>query len=548
MSHIRNTFIIAALLGASLAASAKVQLPALLCDGMVVQRGTPVRLWGTADPGETVTAAVSVKKSKPVSVQADAEGNWQLELPALKPGGPYEITVNDAVISDVLSGDVFLCSGQSNMELPVRRVTDMFADEIAAYENPQIRQYIVPQTTAFHAPQTDTQASAWKPCTSDNVMNFSALAYFFAKELNSRTGIPVGIVNSSWGGTPVEAWMAEETIEAWPADLAKKKIYEDDGYRAHIKKLEGENYGHWNHVLYATDPGRTGAMQWSDPAFDDSDWEQVDLLESVWGSDMKTGRPIIGSHWLRRHLNLTARQAAGPATLRLGCFEGADSAFVNGTFVGTVGYQYPPRIYNVPAGVFHEGDNVITVRGISGGGRPQFVLEKPYKLLTADGSDISLEGTWLHRVGARMPNGPGMEFYHYTPVVLYNAMIAPLFNVPFAGAVWYQGESNVGNRDEYAAKLTAMMADWRKGFNDPDMPFYIVELADFLHPSDAGGRRAWAEMRAVQAAVADADANATLIRNSDLGEWNDIHPLDKKTLGIRVADAVEPSLPKNKKK
>ena len=546
MNHRIQAILAAAAIAVS-GAHAGVHLPSIITHGMVVQRGEPVHLWGTAEPGETVTATVSARKARPVSTTAAADGSWSIELAPLAAGGPYTIQVNDITLSDVLSGDVFLCSGQSNMELPVRRVTDMFAPEIAAYENPQIRHYAVPQTTAFHGPETDTPPSAWKSCTPDNVMNFSALAYFFAKELNARTGVPVGIVNASWGGTPVEAWTSEETIAAWPEDLAKKKIYEDDGYRRRIKALEGENYGHWNAVLYATDPGRNGAVQWTDPALDDSDWERVDLLESVWGDDISTGRPVNGSHWLRRHVNLTASQAAGDATLRLGCFEGADSAYVNGTFVGTVGYQYPPRIYNVPAGLLHEGDNVITVRGISGSGHPQFVLEKPYKLLTADGSDISLEGTWLHKTGARMPQGPGMEFYHYTPVVLYNSMIAPLFGVPFAGVVWYQGESNVANRDQYAAKLTAMIADWRRGFGNAELPFYIVELADFLHPSDTGGRRAWAEMRAAQAAVADADSHATLIPNGDLGEWNDIHPLDKKTPGIRVARAVEPTLAKNKK-
>jgi len=515
---------------------------------MVVQRGEPVRLWGTADPGEAVSIRADVKKAKTVTVTADSLGRWEAQLPPLKAGGPYSIKVGDITLSDVLCGDVFLCSGQSNMELPVRRVTDMFADEIAAYENTAIRQYVVPQTTAFDGPLDDTSASAWRPCTQQNVMSFSALAYFFAKQLNAATGVPVGIINSSWGGTPVEAWMSEESISAWPVDLAKKRIYEDAGYRAHIKKVEGENYAHWNSVLYATDPGRTGAVQWSDPALDDSGWEEVDLLESAWGRDVKGHGNLLGSHWLRRHVTLSAAQAAGDATLRLGCFEGADSAFVNGVFVGTVGYQYPPRIYKVPAAVLREGENVVTVRGISGGGCPRFVLEKPYKMIFADGSEISLEGTWRHRVGARMPQGPGMIFYHYTPVVLYNSMIAPLFRYPVAGAVWYQGESNVGNRNEYGDKLKAMIADWRKGFGRDDMPFYIVELADFLHPSDTGGRRAWAEMRAVQRAVADDDANATIIRNSDLGEWNDIHPLDKKTLGQRVVEAVMTKLPENKKK
>jgi len=521
---------------------ARVKLPAILTDGMVVQRGEPVRLWGTAEPGESITAKVNMKKSKEVKAVADSLGRWELELPALKAGGPYVINVNDITLSDVLSGDVFLCSGQSNMELPVRRVTDMFADEIAAYENPSIRQYVVPQTTAFHGPQDDTAPSSWRPCTHDNVMNFSALAYFFAKEVNAATGVPVGIVNASWGGTPVEAWMSEESMTEWPVLLAKKKVYEDDGYRSRIKKLEGENFARWNAVLYATDPGRQASVQWNDPALDDSDWTEVDLLESAWGQDLKSGRNVNGSHWLRRHITLNASQAAGAATLRLGCFEGADSAFVNGTFVGTVGYQYPPRIYKVPEGVLREGDNVVTVRGISSGGRPQFVLEKPYKMIFADGSEMSLEGTWRHRVGARMPSGPGMQFYHYTPVVLYNSMIAPLFRVPVAGALWYQGESNVGSRREYARQLTAMIADWRKGFGRPDMPFYIIELADFLHQSDSSGRRAWAEMRAEQAKVAEQVPNASLVRNSDLGEWNDIHPLDKKTLGRRAAEAVLPSL------
>lgn len=545
--NISKTFLAALLmLGSANAADAAVKLPHILTDGMIVQRGEPVRLWGTADPGEAITAKAGGKKAKATSTIADSLGHWNLELPALKAGGPYTITINDITLNNVLSGDVFLCSGQSNMELPVRRVTDMFADEIASYENDAIRLYAVPQTTAFHGPLDDTAPSAWRACTQQNVMNFSALAYFFAKQLNAATGVPVGIVNASWGGTPVEAWTSEETIARWPADLAKKKIYEDDGYRDRIKKLEGENYARWNKQLYISDPGLHASTKWFDPALDDSAWDSVDLLESAWGQEPKTGSNLNGSHWLRRHINVSAEQAAGEATLRLGCFEGADSAFVNGTFVGSVGYQYPPRIYKVPAGVLHEGDNVVTVRCINGGGRPQFVLEKPYKMIYADGSETSLEGLWRHHTGARMPQGPGMVFYHYTPTVLYNSMIAPLFNVPFAAAIWYQGESNVSNRREYADKLTAMIADWRKGFGRADMPFLIVELADFLHPNDKGGRSAWAEMRRQQAKVANADPHALLIRNSDLGEWNDIHPLDKKTLGIRVAEAAYPLLPAKK--
>lgn len=519
--------------------SGKVTLPYLISDGMVVQRNEPVKLWGWGDPGEKVTAKLSTSK-KTYTAKVNSDGEWTLSLDSLPAGGPYDITINDRKIENVLSGDVFLCSGQSNMELPVYRVMDMFADEVNAYENDRIRQFLVPQVTAFHGPLDNTAEAQWKECNRSNVMNFSALAYFFAKELNKTTGVPVGIINSSWGGTPVEAWISESTLQAWPEKVAQKRIYEDDGYRDRSKKLEGENYYRWNLELDGGDPGLTSATKWYDEKADDSDWTAVNLIETRWGQDYanKSWRPVNGAHWLRRHVTLTPEQAEGEAILRMGCIEGADSAYVNGKFVGTVGYQYPPRIYKVPAGTLHAGENVVTVRVISGNGEPKVVPEKPYKLLTANGDDISLEGEWKHKVGKRMPQGPGMIFWHYTPVVLYDAMVNPLFNYPVEGVIWYQGESNVGNREQYYDLLNAMMGDWRRGFGDDALPFYIVELADFLHPSDTGGRTAWAEMRQEQARVAESDKNATLIKNSDLGEWNDIHPLDKKTLGIRVAEAV----------
>ena len=220
-----------------------------------------------------------------------------------------------------------------------------------------------------------------------------------------------------------------------------------------------------------------------------------------------------------------------------GCIVDADSVYVNGTFVGNVTYQYPPRIYHIPAGLLKAGENNVTVRIISYGQQPSFVPEKMYKIICGT-DEVSLEGPWRYRQGAEMPSAPGITFFCYKPVCLYNAMIAPLTRLRVSGCIWYQGESNVERRNEYADLLTAMMADWRRAFSDPDLPFYIVELADYLHPSDVGGRRAWAEMRAVQAQAADRNPEAWLIPNSDLGEWNDIHPLDKKTLGHRVVSKV----------
>jgi sialate O-acetylesterase len=525
---------------------AKVKLPALISDGMVLQREQPIKVWGTADAGENVqvkflknatpTGVKGGKLKVAYTVTADANGRWTLTLPAMKPGGPYILQVNDIELKDILVGDVWLCSGQSNMELPVSRVTDMFRDEIAAYENTNIRQLKVPNIFNFHAPQADLpDYVAWKPLTQENVMNFSALAYFFAKAMYEKNSIPIGLINSSWGGTPVEAWISEEGLKEFPKYINEKRQYEDDAYLKSIKQTEGLNFYRWNTSLYRGDAGLHETTPWYAANYNDKDWQTVDLFSTDWGSNGLN--PINGSHWFRKKVEVPQEWNGKEATLRLGCIVDADSVYVNGTFVGTVSYQYPPRIYTIPAGVLKAGKNTVTIRLISNNGYPHFVKEKPYKIVCGN-EEVSLQGEWKYRLGASMPPAPGMMFFCYKPVCLYNAMIAPLQNYGIRGVLWYQGESNVDRRNEYAALLTAMIADWRSTFDKPELPFYIVELADFLSKDDIGGRQAWAEMRKEQAKVAETNRNTRLIRNSDLGEWNDIHPLDKKTLGQRAAESA----------
>ena len=527
-------------------AEAKVKLPALISDGMVLQRERPVKVWGTADAGENVEVKF-LKNAMPNGVKggklktaytatADQAGNWCITLPPMKPGGPYILQVNDIELKDILVGDVWLCSGQSNMELPVRRVTDMFAEEINAYENKNIRLLKVPNIFNFHAPQTDLPAHTdWKACTREDVMSFSALAYFFAKAMYEKDGIPVGIINSSWGGTPVEAWISEEGLKDFPKYINDKRQYEDDAYLKSIKQTEGQSFRRWNLSLYQGDAGLHEATPWYASGYNDQAWKSVDLHSTAWGSNGLN--PINGSHWFRKEVEIPQGWNGKEAVLRLGCIVDADSVYVNGTFVGTTSYQYPPRIYTIPAGVLKTGKNVVTVRLISNGGYPHFVKEKPYKIICGN-EEVSLTGEWKYKLGAPMPAAPGMMFFCYKPICLYNAMIAPLKNYGIRGAIWYQGESNVGRRNEYAALLTAMIADWRRTFDQTELPFYIVELADFLSKDDVGGRRAWGEMRKEQARVAETNTHTRLIRNSDLGEWNDIHPLDKKTLGNRVAESA----------
>ena len=225
-------------------ADAKVKLPALISDGMVLQREQSVKVWGTADAGENITIEF---QKKSYHATADANGQWSITLPPLKAGGPFLMQINDIKLNDILVGDVWLCSGQSNMELPVKRVMDMFSNEILNYNNEKIRHILIPRKYNFHAPQEEMSATSWKTLTQKNVMEFSALAYFFAKEMYEKTGIPVGLINSSWGGTPVEAWISEEGLKEFPLYINSKRLYEDDAYCSHIKKLEAENFYRWNY-------------------------------------------------------------------------------------------------------------------------------------------------------------------------------------------------------------------------------------------------------------------------------------------------------------
>lgn len=519
--------------------SAKVTLPALVSDGMVLQREVPLKIWGTASPGEKVNLTFMKKQYHTV---ADEAGDWSIGLPALKAGGPYSMTVNDISVKDILVGDVFLCSGQSNMELTVNRVMDKYAQEITQYENSSIRYVKVPYAYDFSHPLNDLQAVKWQPMTQEYVQSFSALCYFFSKLLEEKTGVPVGIINSSWGGTPIEAWISEEGLKDFPAYVNQKTLYEDAVLVDQIKKTEQLHQLAWNKQLYRSDAGLYGEIPWYAESYNDTDWEWVDMFSDNWA--LRNGCPLNGTHWFRKEFVVPDGWAGKDAVLRLGCMVDADSVYVNGHFVGSVSYQYPPRIYQVPAKYLKEGKNQLTVRLFSYGSCPSFVKEKPYKLLCGN-QEINLEGRWKHKIGTVMPPSPSSTAFHYTPVGLYNGMIHPLQHYVFKGVVWYQGESNVDRWREYSSLLTAMIADWRALFQNKNLPFYVVELADFLAPNDPG-RAAWAELRKQQAKAAQENTHVTLIRNSDTGEWNDIHPLDKKTPATRLVNAVIQNEKQNK--
>ncbi|MDR2814297.1 MAG: beta galactosidase jelly roll domain-containing protein [Prevotellaceae bacterium] len=527
MKHFTTFF---ALIFWSLCAFAQVRLPHLVSNNLILQRDAPAVLWGWAAPGEPVSLTLRKNAYKTV---ADSGGNWHIQLPPQKAGGPHSITIrasNTITLDNILFGDVWLCSGQSNMETPISRVMTLFGDEVRAYANPNIRYVKIPLTYNFHAPQPDVAPCSWVEVTPETAPDFSAVAYFFAREMYEKTGVPVGIINSSVGGSPAEAWVSAEALQPFPAMLNDMRLCQSDEFVADMQRLGALPGRRWHEVLNGQDSGLRG--QWAEPGYDDRAWKTTDLLSNSWG---KNGfRPANGAYWFRREVEIPAGYEAQPATLYMGCIVNADEVFVNGKSIGTTGYQYPPRIYPIPAGALKAGKNLIAVRLISSGGFPEFVPDKPYKIAFAD-REVNLTGEWKYNTGALMPPAPGGGItFQYKPAGLYNAMIAPLKSHAVKGALWYQGESNTGRADEYYDLMSALIGDWRSVWGK-DLPFFIIQLHNFMEPALLQQHSGWAALRDVQRRLAQTVPHTALAVTIDLGEWNDIHPLNKKDVGKRLA-------------
>lgn len=511
---------------------AKVTLPQLVSDGMVLQRDREITLWGSADPGETITIQFL---NQTFSTTADTRGNWKTILPPQQAGGPFQMSVNDILVSNILIGDVWLCSGQSNMELPVSRVMDLYRAEVEQYSNPMIRHLKVPLAYNFHHPLDEIRNASWLPLTPENALSFSAVAYFFARELYEKTGIPIGLLNASVGGSPAEAWISEEGLSGFPAHLNERALYRDDSHVEAIRALDRARRQQWNSVLFRNDPGLKTESPWYASDHDDTTWKNVDLFSQDWGTDCLN--PVNGTHWFRKEFTLPEHLAGKTATLRMGCIVDADSVFINGRFVGTTAYQYPPRIYQIPTGLLKEGKNNITVRLISYTGAPRFVEEKPYKILFKEESndEICLAGIWKYKQGTRMPALPGETFFQYKPTGLYHAMIHPLRNWGLKGVLWYQGESNTSRYNEYFGLMESLICNWRTLWQQQELPFLIVQLANFMQDPPHPAESSWAELRDRQLQLTQKVPYTGLAVTTDIGEWNDIHPLNKKEVGRRLS-------------
>jgi sialate O-acetylesterase len=510
---------------------AQIHLPRLISDGAVLQRETQLTLWGWASQNESITLTF---RGNTFSTTADAEGNWKIQVPAQAGGGPYELHFkgsNEITLKNILFGDVWICSGQSNMELSMERVKEKYPDVIANANNPNIREFLVADKYDFKKEHDDLDAGSWIPATSQSVLNFSAVAYFFANELYAKYQVPIGLINAALGGSPAEAWMSEDALKKFPEAYTEMQRFKDDNLIKEIEQRDQQNSRAWYRDLNNTD---TGISKWHAPDWDDSGWEEM-AVPGYW-ADGRLGN-VNGSVWFRKKINIPASMTGKSGSLWIGSIVDADSVFVNGKFVGTTSYQYPPRRYSFGEDVLKPGENIISVRVINNAGRGGFVLDKPYFL--AVGSDtIDLKGVWKYKQGSVMPATESQTFIRWKPGGLYNRMISPLLTYKIKGVIWYQGESNTRDPKQYKELFPALIQNWREKWNQGDFPFLYVQLANFMETKSEPTESNWAATRQAQLETL-ALPNTGMAVTIDVGEWNDIHPLNKEAVGKRLALAAQ---------
>ncbi len=516
----------------ALGLQAKVTPARLFESGMVLQRGKPIPVWGTADAGERFAITFAGKTRE---VVADASGHWRTDLPKMKAGGPYTMTIGTLRLDDILVGDVWLCSGQSNMDVTVERVAPQYAGQVETYRNDRVRLLRVNQHATVEGPQRDFQTSGWKHLTPADSWTFSALGYFLGRRLQEQTGVPQGIICNSWGGTPIEAWVPADSLGGpYSHYLDRRDLYTTD-YVTAQRQANTVMDNRWHDLLDRKDPGLQ--QGWTGLEADDSRWPTHNQYDKAWAQ--VDGRGVVGSVWMRQHIHLDKAHAGRAATLLLGTLYDADYTFVNGKQVGVTYYQYPPRRYKVPEGLLREGDNVVAVRFVNKGGTPAFTPGKRYALDFGGGDVLTLSETWRSHVGALMPACPSQDVgIQNLATVMYNSMLMPVVPYGVAGVVWYQGESNTDRPNEYLPMLRKLKGAWRRQLGDDRLPFVVVQLANFMAPSAQPQETGWAQVREAQRLSTIEDDHSELAVAIDLGEFNDIHPLRKREVADRVALAL----------
>ena len=511
----------------------QIRLPRLVSDGMVLQRDAKVKIWGYASPGETVKISFQDYQE---TTEAGSSGEWYFQFNDLKTGGPFKMELigkNRIELKDIYVGDVWLCSGQSNMEIEMSRVAPLYQDEINAANNPQIRYFEVPKEYDLASERDSLSGGKWLAVNQKNIQDFSAVSYFFGKALHQRNGVPVGLINSALGGSPVQSWLSGDVLKNYPEYLAEVERLSPEGVIDSLERIDQDRIRKWYTDLNSRDKGIQN--NWSAYEIEDVDWSTINI-PSFW-KETSLGE-TNGIVWFRKSFELKNENLGGDASLFLGNIVDADSVFVNGEFVGNTTYKYPPRRYNIPKEILRTGKNTISIKVLNERGSGGFIADKDYEIKTKD-KTIDLKGSWKYKLGASAESLQPQTFYRWKPEGLFNAMIHPLLDYKIKGAIWYQGESNTGEPEKYTAMFGDMVADWREkwGMQPKDFPFIFVQLANFMEANDHPTDSNWARLREAQLESLSIPKTGMAV-TIDIGEWNDIHPLNKKDVGLRLAQAA----------
>jgi sialate O-acetylesterase len=511
----------------------QVKLPRLVSDSMILQRDTKINIWGWASKNEKVSIKFNGKSYKTTT---GADRKWLIQLQPMKAGGPYtmEITASNKIsLKEILIGDVWFCSGQSNMvhQMNIHDVT--YANDIAEANYPQIRHFWIPTITNLQGPQDDLPTSYWKPAIGDDVRPFSAVAYFFAKKIFEKYHVPIGLINASVGGTPIEAWTSEEGLKDFSTIRATIQKNKDTVY------INGMNRATFNNATrpQQNDVGMLGEKKWFDVSYVTKGWKTINI-PGYW--EDQGIKDLNGIVWYRKEIDIPVSMVGKPARVFLGRIVDADVLYINGKQVGNTTYMYPQRRYNVAADILKAGKNIFVIKVTNTAGKGGFVPDKPYCIF-AGNDTVDLKGTWQYRVGEVYVPGKGFGGGGINaasqPSALYNAMISPVTNYTIKGFLWYQGEANTGRAEEYAKLQPAQIIDWRNKWKQGELPFFYVQLPGFMDYNYLPSESNWAMLRESQL-KALSTPNTAMAVAIDLGEWNDIHPDNKKDVGERLALAA----------
>ena len=530
-----------ALWGCTGVLQAKVVLPSVFTDNMVLQQKTDITFYGDATKNKQLTVKTGWN-GKEYHTEADGQGKWSLKIPTPAAGGPYEITFSDGKklqLKNVMIGEVWFCSGQSNMEMPVAgwgKVMN-YEQEIAEAAYPAIRLFQVKKNTSL-APLKEVESTlgGWQECSSATVPEFSALAYFYARALWKELNVPIGVIDCTWGGTPAEAWTNHETLRQVMGFREEMDKLERLGFDPNrMEQAYSEERAHWQSLFTEKDKGmENGKLCWTAPSLSEEDWQTISLPGYWEGKGLKDFDGII---WFRRSLEIPAEWAGKPLTLRLGMIDDEDITYFNGVEIARGAGYMTPRTYTIPAKLVKAGKAVLAVRVSDFGGEGGIHGKAEELYVEADGKRISLAGDWKYRIGLSLKGFPPapvspIQSSSY-PTVLFNAMVKPWTAFPIKGVIWYQGEANVGRSEQYGDLFPALMTDWRRQWRS-NFPFYFVQLANFMESKKIQPNSEWAALREAQTKALKLDQVGMAV-TIDIGLADDIHPKNKQEVGRRLA-------------